>query len=346
MSQHTAQIIDDKATRMDGPQPIVGQINEIPSRQAMGLPNEFVATPADDLSAAAAVLWGQTQEQLAARAEDASASLTQRLAAGTVLGLLCDPRILTFEPKILQVPATCATLGLAYDKVDAVVAKYAHLGVIREWIEKECPQYSVQLPSFGIGKYCVTNAEYRDFLQDTGLDELPTSWEFGVFPTEKSNHPVYTVSAQAADAYCAWLSGKTGRQFRLPTEQEWECVASNGVQTEFPWGDTYQDGLANTAEAGLYRSTPVGVFPGGCNALGVCDLAGNVEEYTASDYAPYPYGHRIEDDLLIKEGRYRIARGGSFTRFSDLARSTRRHGRYNKDIYVMGFRLAESVARA
>jgi formylglycine-generating enzyme required for sulfatase activity len=215
-----------------------------------------------------------------------------------------------------------------------------------EWIEKECPQYSVDLPSFGIGKYCVTNAEYRDFLQDTGYDQLPTSWEFGVFPAAKSNHPVYTVSAQAADAYCTWLSDKTGRQFRLPTEQEWECVASNGAQTEFPWGNTYQDGLANTAEAGLYQSTPVGVFPGGCTALGVCDLAGNVEEYTASDYAPYPDGHRIADDLLINEGPYRIARGGSFTRFSDLARSTRRHGRYNKDIYVMGFRLAESITRA
>lgn len=342
MSRQTAQVIMDEGHGMRARQQILGQINEIPSRQAMGLSEAFMATSGDDLSVAATALWGQAPDQLAALAEDQSVGMAQRLAAGTILGLVGDPRISTYEPRILTVPATHAVLGLDCEKIDAVVAKYAHLGVIREWIKKECPQYCVDLPSFGIGRYCVTNAEYRDFLQDTGFEELPTSWEFGIFPTAKSNHPVYTVSTQAADSYCAWLRRKTGRQFRLPTEQEWECVASNGAQTEFPWGDHFHDGLANTAEAGLYRSTPVGVFPGGCNALGVCDLAGNVEEYTASDYAPYPNGQWIADDLLEKEGPYRIARGGSFTRFSDLARSTRRHGRYNKDIYVMGFRLAES----
>jgi len=118
-------------------------------------------------------------------------------------------------------------------------------------------------------------------------------------------------------------------------------VASNGVQNVFPWGEHFEGGLANTVEEGLFRSTPVGIFPGGRTHLGVFDLAGNVEEYTASQYKPYPNGKEVRDDLLVKEGSYHIARGGSFTRFSDLARSTRRHGWYKKDIYGMGFRLAE-----
>ncbi|MBF3728094.1 SUMF1/EgtB/PvdO family nonheme iron enzyme, partial [Burkholderia pseudomallei] len=65
-------------------------------------------------------------------------------------------------------------------------------------------------------------------------------------------------------------------------------------------------------------------------------------EYVADDYRPYPGGEAIADDLAVTQGGYRIARGGSFTRFGDLARCARRHGRYQRDIYAMGFRLVES----
>jgi formylglycine-generating enzyme required for sulfatase activity len=72
-------------------------------------------------------------------------------------------------------------------------------------------------------------------------------------------------------------------------------------------------------------------------------MAGNVEEYVADDYAPYPGAARVEDDLSRARGRYRVARGGGFTRYRDLARCKRRHGRFPKAIYVMGFRLAETL---
>ena len=323
-------------------QRIEGQINEMSSRQAMGLPDKFVATVFDDLSSNMALMQAKAPEKLVALAEDPATVFKTRYAAGMMLALIGDPRISTLSPQIIDVPASRVTLGLAPDRVDSVVEDYSLRGVIREWIEKECPEYSRDISRFGVGKYCVTNMEYRDFLLETDFGEIPSSWEFGLFPAHKSNHPVYTVSVEASDAYCFWLSGKTGRHFRLPTEQEWEYVASNGVQNVFPWGDHFECGLANTAEEGLFRSTPVGIFPGGRTQLGVLDLAGNVEEYTASQYKPYPNGKEVRDDLLVKEGSYRIARGGSFTRFSDLARSTRRHGWYKKDIYVMGFRLAES----
>jgi formylglycine-generating enzyme required for sulfatase activity len=71
-------------------------------------------------------------------------------------------------------------------------------------------------------------------------------------------------------------------------------------------------------------------------------MAGNVEEYVADDYKPYPGSTAPQDDLVLANGNYRVARGGSFTRFYDLARCKRRHGHYPKDIYVMGFRLAVS----
>jgi formylglycine-generating enzyme required for sulfatase activity len=75
---------------------------------------------------------------------------------------------------------------------------------------------------------------------------------------------------------------------------------------------------------------------------GCLDMAGNVEEYTASYYAPYDKNQIIMDDLL-ESGPYLIARGGSYTRFRDLARTTRRHGKYDSDLYIMGFRLAKDL---
>ena len=72
-------------------------------------------------------------------------------------------------------------------------------------------------------------------------------------------------------------------------------------------------------------TTPVGAYPEGASWCGLMDLAGNVEEWTASRYAPYPGGHYIEDDLTDLVGRaYPILRGGSFRLGGDLARCARR----------------------
>ena len=172
---------------------------------------------------------------------------------------------------------------------------------------------------------------------------IPKGWRFGRFPEHEANHPVHTVTAAQADAYCDWLAHATGRAFRLPTEAEWEYAAAGLQGHDFPWGDTWAADHANTAEEGLFCSSPVGAFPKGVSWCGAHDMAGNVEEYMADDYRIYPGGPEISDDLSIQLGSYRVARGGSFTRFRDLARTRRRHGRYASEVYVMGFRLAESL---
>lgn len=192
-------------------------------------------------------------------------------------------------------------------------------------------------------RYPVTNQEYREFLGDTGYETLPTGWQFGRYPEHLANHPVWTVSAEAADEYAGWLSRRTGRAFRLPSEAEWEYAASGGTAREFPWGDEFTPDRANSVEFGPLTTTPVGVYPLGRSAFGVDDMAGNVEEYVADVYRPYPGGPRVVDDLLRQGTTYRVARGGSFTRFGDLMRCRRRHGWYDRPIYVMGFRLAESL---
>ena len=73
-------------------------------------------------------------------------------------------------------------------------------------------------------------------------------------------------------------------------------------------------------------------------------MAGNVEEYVSDYYKAYPGGAAVHDHLSQIHGTYRIARGGSFARFRDLARTRRRHGHNPRSVtYAMGFRLAETV---
>ena len=128
----------------------------------------------------------------------------------------------------------------------------------------------------------------------------------------------------------------------MPTEAEWEYAAAGPSGYEFPWGNEFVADNANTAETGLFQSTPVGIFSRGDSPFGISDMAGNVEEYVAGNYAAYPGGEFIADHLVEIHGTYRIARGGSFARFRDLARTRRRHGHNPRSAtYAMGFRLAE-----
>ena len=107
------------------------------------------------------------------------------------------------------------------------------------------------------------------------------------------------------------------------------------------WGNGFNAEFANTAETALMTSSSVGAFVGGESWSGLSDMAGNVEEYVANNYLPYPNGQLVNDHLVELNGDYRVARGGSFARFRDLARTKRRHGHNpNSATYAMGFRLA------
>jgi len=314
-------------------------------RERLGLPDRFVAERfASAFPEALIRLRGTSPEALTERLADGSAPLVERLAAGDLLALIGDPRIRVEQPDMVEIPGGDIEIGLAESEIEGVMRRYHGIGLDRSWIEKECPRHRVRLNPFRIARYPVTNHEYRAFLLATDYPELPTGWSFRRYPLERANHPVYTLSPAAADAYAKWLAERTGRGFRLPTEAEWEYAAAGPEGLEFPWGDRFDADLANTAETGLFTTSPVGAFAGGYSPFGLADLAGNVEEYVADDYAPYPGGRFVKDHLVDIHGNYRIARGGSFARFRDLARNRRRHGHNPRSVtYVMGFRLAEEI---
>ncbi|MFE0025667.1 formylglycine-generating enzyme family protein [Amycolatopsis sp. NPDC059021] len=312
-------------------------------RVAMGLPHQVITRLPADLAEVYRSLASRAPEELVPIAEGVAEPLARRYAAGTLLGLLGDPRIRPDDPVMVEVPGGSTTIGLPVSSVDAVVRAWARRGVRRDWILKECPRHAVDVRPFRMMRYPVTNYEYLLFLRDTGRWPAPTSWSFGAYPQERANHPVWTVTERDAEQYAGWLSRRTTRSFRLPTEVEWEHAATGGDPREFPWGDAFDEDAANTVEAGPLATTPVGVYPRGRSPFGVDDMAGNVEEFVADDYARYPGGTTVDDDLTTGRSRYRVTRGGSFSRFGDLARCRRRHGQYQRFMYAVGFRLVEEL---
>ncbi|RAJ71309.1 formylglycine-generating enzyme required for sulfatase activity [Streptomyces sp. Amel2xB2] len=279
---------------------------------------------------------------LAALVEDPAVPLGERLTAGGMLGLIGDLR-LTPVPRTCAVPGGTVQIGLPRQSVEAVAAEWAHVGVEESWIEKETPLHEAVLESYWIGTYPVTNGEYRDFLEDTGRQQRPSTWYLGAYPYDRGNHPVAGIGPSDADAYTAWLSERTGHPWRLPVEAEWEYAAAGPKGLAYPWGGTFDPNAANTRETGVHTTTPVGAFPAGRSPFGAFDMAGNVEEYVADVYRPYPGGQFVADDLSESHGSYRVARGGSFSRYGDLARTRRRHGAFPGPLYPVGFRVATSL---
>jgi hypothetical protein len=127
-----------------------------------------------------------------------------RYAAIQALGRLGDPRFEHDEPTMVTIPAGKFTMG-------------------SEHHDNEKPVHQVHLPGFRIGKYPVTNAEYKRFLDET-RHRQPDDWSEGNYPSGKANHPVVWISWRDAIAYCQWLRKKTGKAYRLPTEAEWDRV--------------------------------------------------------------------------------------------------------------------------
>ncbi|MCH8274464.1 MAG: SUMF1/EgtB/PvdO family nonheme iron enzyme [Armatimonadetes bacterium] len=149
---------------------------------------------------------------------------------------------------------------------------------------------------FYIGKYEITNAQYKAFVDETGYDgsDHPSSkftepflghWVNGTYPDGQAKHPACYVNWHHAEAFCDWLSKKTGKVVRLPADDEWEFAARGEKGRIYPWGDDWQPAFCNWGDEGktdgYELSAPVGSFPSGATPEGVHDLAGNIWEWTA-----------------------------------------------------------------
>ena len=206
----------------------------------------------------------------------------------------------------------------------------------------ERPQHKLYLPDYYLAKTPVTNTQYAAFVRATQRTP-PSHWQENRPPRTKENHPVVRVSWYDAMAYCKWLSGLTGKAYRLPTEAEWEKAARGAKASIYPWGDRWDANRCNSKESKIEDTTPVGAYPQGASPYGLLNMAGNVWEWTSSLYRDYPY--RKDDgreDPSSTEAR--VLRGGSWLNFYDSARAAYRRSytpAYHSRIH--GFRCCVSL---
>jgi formylglycine-generating enzyme required for sulfatase activity len=273
--------------------------------------------------------------RLLARIGDPEVPLLARISAGNALGILGDPRLDPLAPAMCRVPLGRFAMGTDPAEVKSLAHRY---GVPEAWFAKSTPRHEPDLDAYEIGRFPVTEGDWARYAREERDAERPPHWRGGAPPRYRSNHPVHSLSWAAIVRYTEWLSERSGIQYRIPTEAEWEKAARGADARAFPWGERFEAARCNTREGGVGSTTPVGIYAAGASPCGALDLAGNVEEWTADLYWPYP-GTTHEDPAY---GSYRVARGGVFCLDADLARCDRRHG--PSDRAVIGFRLARSAA--
>ena len=235
-----------------------------------------------------------------------------------------------------------------------------------ERYKNEDPQHSVTVPTFFMGKYPVTQAQWRAVgaLPKIDCDLEPDPSEF-----KGENLPVEQISWHEATEFCSRLARRTDRPYRLPSEAEWEYACRAGTTTPFYFGETITTDLANycgedrtikekfysgsygRGVKGIYRekTTDVGEFP--ANAWGLYDMHGNVwewcEDHWHDSYKGAPEdGSAWIDPEAGENDEKRVLRGGSWFGNPRNCRSvTRNYDDAGRRDYLCGFRVVCSASR-
>jgi formylglycine-generating enzyme required for sulfatase activity len=208
-------------------------------------------------------------------------------------------KLLAYEPETVYIPAGQFWMGS--DDPDAP--------------DFEKPCHSVDLPSFRIGKYPLTNRQYAEFIRQSKRIAPPEmGWSGQNPPADKLDHPVQGVTWYEALEYCQWLSEKTGRLYALPSEAQWEKAARGQDKRRYPWGSDWDPArLAPTGEIMPVNAVPAqSVY--GCHAM-----VANVREWTASLWGQnrsqpdpgsfYPWAQDGRNDLTANKLIRRVIRG-------------------------------------
>ncbi len=219
-------------------------------------------------------------------------------------------------PELVTIPAGSFTMGSPESEPDRG--------------SDEGPTHAVTIAKpFSMGKYEVTFEEFEACVDDGGCKSRPDDKGWG-----RERRPVMNVSFPDVEAYLAWLSKKTGKTYRLPSEAEWEYAARAGTTTAFHFGDNISVDQANFnakyvyngSEPGEYRkkTTEVGSFP--ANAFGLHDMHGNLWEWTQDCYVDSYEGAAADGAAQTNKGdcNNRVVRGGFLGNPPEYLRSANR----------------------
>lgn len=190
----------------------------------------------------------------------------------------------------------------------------------------ERPQHSVNINyDYWMARFPITNSQFADFVEWTKCDfTWSNKWK------SKLDHPVVNIKMKDANRYCFWLTERykndlpNGLEFRVPTEAEWEKAARGSLVYEWPWGNEFDKAKANCRENLSRDTSPVGMYsPVGDSPFGISDMAGNVWEWTCSEWKEYPYNNDVSIEYNIPLGDY-VLRGGSYREKGRSIRTTTR----------------------
>lgn len=240
----------------------------------------------------------------------------------------------------------------------------------------EGPVHQVKVVKFALGKYEVTRGEFTAFVKATkySAGDSCSTLEEGMVENRKGDwrilhydqgerHPIGCISWDDAQAYAKWLSRKSGKKYRLPTEAEWEYAARANTTTSRFWGDdadlacefanaadkTAQELIEGASSWGIHECTdgfdftsPVGSFK--ANAFGLNDMLGNAWEWTEDSYHESFVDAPSNNKAWKGDGEKRVLRGGSWNNGPRNVRSGVRNGAVpGKRFSFFGFRVARTL---
>jgi formylglycine-generating enzyme required for sulfatase activity len=230
-----------------------------------------------------------------------------------------------------------------------------------ERMDREGPQHYVDVPEFLMGKYVVTQGQWKaiasrtDLKVELDLKPEPSRFKEQYKGIDRWQRPVEEVNWFEAVEFCKRLSKLTGRNYRLPSEAEWEYACRAGTTTPFYFGETITTELVNydgdytygNGPTGEYRkqTIPVGQFP--ANAFGLYDMHGNVGEWCADESHNNYAGAPTDGSVWLNGNKERSPlRGGSWINNPNNCRSAFRVNCSRRDDHTdySGFRLSWDYA--
>ncbi|GCA84589.1 serine/threonine-protein kinase pkn1 [Microcystis aeruginosa NIES-2522] len=239
-------------------------------------------------------------------------------------------------------------MGTEDEEIERLVKKFGWEG-----FRRERPQHEVTVPPFFMGKYPITQAQWKAIAAtakiDIDLETNPSSFKGDELPVERVNW-------YQATEFCKRLSRETKQEYRLPSEAEWEYACRAGTTTPFYFGETITGELANYNASNTYadepngeyrnETTPVGQFPP--NAFGLYDMHGNVWEWCADTWHDNYDGAPTDGSAWIENGNNNRSplRGGSWCSFPYGCRSAYRCNYGRRDVSdFFGFRVVCGAGR-
>lgn len=264
-----------------------------------------------------------------------------------------------------SVPATAIIVDMIFVKGGTFIMGCSP-GQGADCLENEKPAHQVTINDFSLGKYEVTIRQFKTFIDETQyqtdadkdagsffwngtvwIKRTGVNWKCDIAgnprPPTEYDHPVVHVSWNDASAYCNWLSKKTGNNYRLPTEAEWEYAARGGIlgqakDLKYAGSNTLEEVAWFDANSGGQTHLGGGKAP---NDLGLYDMSGNVWEWCQDWNGPYS-GAPQNNPIGASTGSHKIFRGGGWNIFASFCRVSFRYlGAPGDRSHIVGFRIAE-----